>query len=73
MAVYEKGAVRIHYQDTGTGIPLLILPGGGLNATMSFFKSRSPLMPLKSLKMNIVASPWTRAMQMVATPQGLLK
>ena len=50
MPVYEKGAVRIHYQDTGTGMPLLILPGGGLNATMSFFKSRSPFDAVEEFK-----------------------
>ena len=31
---FEKGNVRIHYQDAGTGFPLLIIPGGGLNSTM---------------------------------------
>jgi pimeloyl-ACP methyl ester carboxylesterase len=31
---YAKGDVRIHYQDSGAGFPLLIIPGGGLNATM---------------------------------------
>ena len=50
MPMYEKGSVRIHYQDTGTGLPLLILPGGGLNATMSFFKSRSPFDAVEEFK-----------------------
>ena len=31
MPFYEKGPVRIHYADNGSGFPLLILPGGGLN------------------------------------------
>jgi pimeloyl-ACP methyl ester carboxylesterase len=42
MPMYEKGSVRIHYEEHGTGTPLLIIPGGGLNATMSFFTGRSP-------------------------------
>jgi len=25
---YEKGAVRIHFEEAGTGFPLLIIPGG---------------------------------------------
>ncbi len=29
MPVYEKGSVRIYYEDTGAGFPLLIIPGGG--------------------------------------------
>lgn len=39
MPFYEKGQVRIHYEETGQGYPLLVLPGGGLNADMSFLKS----------------------------------
>jgi pimeloyl-ACP methyl ester carboxylesterase len=34
-AFYEKGGVRIRYLDTGgSGFPLLIIPGGGLNSTI---------------------------------------
>jgi pimeloyl-ACP methyl ester carboxylesterase len=32
---YEKGAVRIRYEEAGSGFPLLIIPGGGLNSKMS--------------------------------------
>jgi len=32
---YEKGPVRIHYQQTGSGFPLLLIAGGGLNSTIS--------------------------------------
>ena len=32
---YEKGNVRIRYQDVGTGFPLLCTPGGGLNSRIS--------------------------------------
>src|SRR4051812_48025662 len=31
---YEKGNVRIRYQETGSGFPLLCVPGGGLNSRM---------------------------------------
>jgi pimeloyl-ACP methyl ester carboxylesterase len=30
---YEKGPVRIHFTDTGSGFPLLLIAGGGLNST----------------------------------------
>ena len=30
---YEKGPVRIHYQEVGSGFPLLLIAGGGLNST----------------------------------------
>jgi pimeloyl-ACP methyl ester carboxylesterase len=32
---YEKGGVRIRYQDVGSGFPLLCTPGGGLNSRIS--------------------------------------
>src|SRR2546423_13799172 len=32
---YEKGGVRIRYQEIGAGFPLLVTPGGGLNSRMS--------------------------------------
>jgi pimeloyl-ACP methyl ester carboxylesterase len=32
---YEKGPVRIHYQESGSGFPLLLIAGGGLNSTIS--------------------------------------
>ncbi|HEX5453976.1 MAG TPA: alpha/beta hydrolase [Stellaceae bacterium] len=35
MPFYEKGNVRIHYEETGSGFPLLVTPGGGLNSRLS--------------------------------------
>jgi pimeloyl-ACP methyl ester carboxylesterase len=35
MSVYEKGPVRIHYEEAGSGFPLLLIAGGGLNSTIS--------------------------------------
>jgi pimeloyl-ACP methyl ester carboxylesterase len=32
---YEKGNVRIRYQEVGSGFPLLAIPGGGLNSRMA--------------------------------------
>ena len=32
---YEKGPVRIYYEETGSGFPLLLIPGGGLNSTIA--------------------------------------
>ncbi len=42
MAVYEYGNVRIQYEDTGSGFPLLLIPGGGLNSVISYFPERAP-------------------------------
>ena len=35
MPFYENGDVRIHYEEAGSGFPLLVTPGGGLNSRMS--------------------------------------
>jgi len=34
MSFYEKGPVRIHYEEAGSGLPLLLIAGGGLNSTV---------------------------------------
>ena len=35
MPFYEKGDIRIHYEEAGSGFPLLVIPGGGLNSTIT--------------------------------------
>ena len=35
MPVFKNGSVNIHYEETGSGSPLLVIPGGGLNATIA--------------------------------------
>src|SRR5260370_33757071 len=35
MPFYEKGNVRIRYEMVGSGFPLLVTPGGGLNSRVS--------------------------------------
>lgn len=32
---FERGPVRIHYQEFGSGFPLLVIPGGGLNSNIA--------------------------------------
>jgi len=39
---YEKGGVRIHYEETGKGFPLLCIPGGGLNSTIAWMAKGAP-------------------------------
>ncbi len=47
---YEKGAVRIHFEEAGSGFPLLLIPGGGLNSTISFFTRGAPFNPIEEFK-----------------------
>ncbi|PPR62935.1 MAG: hypothetical protein CFH10_00672 [Alphaproteobacteria bacterium MarineAlpha4_Bin2] len=35
MPIFENGRVQLYYEEAGSGFPLLIIPGGGLNATIS--------------------------------------
>jgi pimeloyl-ACP methyl ester carboxylesterase len=39
MSFYEKGPVRIHFEERGAGFPLLIIAGGGLNSTIAGLSS----------------------------------
>jgi pimeloyl-ACP methyl ester carboxylesterase len=50
MGVFEKGAVRIHFEEAGSGFPLLLIAGGGLNSTISNFTSSSPFDPIEEFK-----------------------
>jgi pimeloyl-ACP methyl ester carboxylesterase len=46
---YEKGAVRIHYEEAGSGFALLLIAGGGLNSTISAL-ARAPFNPIEEFK-----------------------
>src|SRR6185369_1287129 len=50
MSFYEKGNVRIHYEESGSGFPLLLIAGGGLNATISFFTAGMPFNAIEEFK-----------------------
>ena len=48
---YEKGAVRIHYEEEGKGFPLLLIAGGGLsNSTIAGLKQGSPFNPITEFR-----------------------
>src|SRR6202162_1694299 len=47
---YEKGAVRIHFEEAGSGFPLLLIPGGGLNSTISGLKGGNPFPAIEEFK-----------------------
>ena len=49
MTFYEKGPVRIHYQEAGSGFPLLVIAGGGLNSTIAGL-ARGPFNPMDEFK-----------------------
>jgi len=50
MPFYEKGHVRIHYQEAGSGFPLFVIPGGGQNSTIGFMSDRAPFNATEEFK-----------------------
>ena len=46
---YERGPVRIHYEEFGSGFPLLLIAGGGLNSRMSALM-RGPFNPIEEFR-----------------------
>ncbi|HUE65728.1 MAG TPA: alpha/beta hydrolase [Rhizomicrobium sp.] len=49
MTFYEKGPVRIRFEETGSGYPLLIIAGGGLNSAISALATL-PFNPMEEFK-----------------------
>ena len=47
---YERGPVRIYYEESGSGFPLLLIPGGGLNSTISGLKRGDPFPAIDEFK-----------------------
>ena len=50
MPFYEKGPVRIYYEEAGSGFPLLLIAGGGLNSTIAGLKRGDPFNPIEEFK-----------------------
>jgi len=47
---YEKGPVRIYYEEAGSGFPLMLIPGGGLNSTIATFAANNPFNAIELFK-----------------------
>jgi pimeloyl-ACP methyl ester carboxylesterase len=50
MPAYEKGAVKIYFEEAGSGFPLLLIPGGGLNSTIAGLKRGDPFNAIDEFK-----------------------
>src|SRR5262244_2598246 len=50
MSFYEKGPVRIQYEEAGSGFPLLLVSGGGLNSTIALLKRGRPFNAIEEFK-----------------------
>jgi pimeloyl-ACP methyl ester carboxylesterase len=47
---YRRGEVRINFEQTGSGYPLLLIPGGGLNSTIAGLKRGDPFNAIDEFK-----------------------
>src|SRR5262249_55851917 len=47
---YEKGPVRIYFEEAGSGYPLLLIAGGGLNSTIAGLKRGDPFNAIEEFK-----------------------
>ena len=48
---YQRGNVRVHYDETGSGFPLLLIPGGGLNgSTIAGIRAGNPFNTIDAFK-----------------------
>jgi len=50
MSFYEKGSTRIYYEVAGSGFPLLVISGGGLNSTIGYLSKGAPFNPMVDFK-----------------------
>src|SRR6058998_3506798 len=50
MPLYEKGDVCIHYEEVGSGFPLLLIPGEGLNSTIAWNAKGALFHPVEEFK-----------------------
>ncbi len=39
MPYFDRGPVRIRYEEAGAGFPVLVMPGGGLNSRISYWQT----------------------------------
>ena len=49
MPFYQRGNVRIAYEEAGKGFPLLVIAGGGLNSTIEWAKKNAPFNAMQEL------------------------
>src|SRR5688500_6960217 len=50
MAFYQRGDVRIAYEEAGKGFPLLIISGGGLNSTIAWALKNAPFNAMEEFR-----------------------
>ena len=69
MPFYDKGDVRLYYEEVGSGFPLMIIPGGGLNSTVAGLATH-PFNPMEEFKgeYRVIAADLRNAGQAIRGP-----
>ena len=68
MPFYQRGDVRIRYEETGSGFPLLVVPGGGLNSRVSNWQT-AVFNAMEEFKHDFRCITMDQRMPMAATPR----
>jgi hypothetical protein len=68
---FEKGSVRIYYEEAGSGFPLMLIPGGGLNSTIDGLKRGNPFDAIGDFKGEYRCIRRTCAIRRPASPPAL--
>src|SRR5947208_16882589 len=50
MPPQQTRPVRLHYEEVRAGVPLLLIPGGGLNSSFQSWETASPFKPMERYK-----------------------
>ena len=50
MPIFARENIRIHYREAGSGFPLLIISGGGLNSTVAWLAKGAPFNAIEEFK-----------------------
>ena len=50
MPFYQNGDARIHYEEAGSGFPVLFIPGGGPNSNITFLTGFGPFNCMEEFK-----------------------
>jgi hypothetical protein len=67
MPFYERGDVRIRYEEAGSGFPLLVMPGAGLNSRVSH-RPNAVFNSIEISRTNSAVSRWTSATRTAVSP-----
>jgi pimeloyl-ACP methyl ester carboxylesterase len=72
MPIFERGDVRLHYREEGSGFPVLLIAPGGMRSAISFWEDHTPWNPIAQLsdRYRVIAMDQRNAGQSTAPISG---